>query len=61
MQFPVSTNRYYQLEYCTDITNQATVGTTNLGWVVSSIVVTNDSRGTWYGVIRVFLHDPTTP
>ena len=61
MQFLASTSRYYQLEYCTDITNHATVGTTNLGLGVPGMAVTNDSRGTWYGVIRVFLHDPTTP
>ena len=55
--FPASTGRYYQLEYCTGLTNHA-VGTTNLGWGMPGMTVTNATTGTWYGVIRVFLQEP---
>ncbi len=62
--FPASTGRYYQLEYCTDLTNHL-VGTTNLGWGIpdgaGEMTLTNKSTGTWYGVIRVFLDDPGEP
>jgi len=57
LAFPASTGRYYQLETCTDLTNHL-VGTTNLGWGVPGMAVTNNSTGTWYGVIRVFLEEP---
>ena len=61
LSFQASTGRYYQLEYCTDLLNQ-TVGVSNLGWGISSdMTVTNDSTGTWYGVIRVRLTDPGSP
>jgi hypothetical protein len=55
--FPASPNRFYQLEYCTGLTNHV-IGTTNLGWGVPGMVVTSDAPATWYGVIRVFLHEP---
>ena len=55
--FPASTSRFYQLEYCTGLTNHA-VGTTNLGWGVPGMVVTSSAPATWYGVIRVFLQEP---
>jgi hypothetical protein len=55
--FPASPNRFYQLEYCTGLTNHV-IGTTNLGWGVPGMVVTNNSPGTWYGVIRVLLNEP---
>ena len=55
--FPASTNRFYQLEYCTGLTNHQ-VGVTNLGWGVPGMTVTNGTTGTWYGVIRVFLQEP---
>jgi len=57
LQFPASTGRYYQLEYCTGLTNHL-VGTNNLGWGVTGMTVTNSSTGTWYGVIRAFLNAP---
>ena len=57
--FPASPARYYQLEYCTDITNQAgTLVTSNLGWGVSGMVITNTVPGSWFGVIRVLLDEP---
>ena len=56
--FPASTNRFYQLEYCTRLTNSATIGVTNLGRGLPNMVVTNRTTGTWYGVIRVLLSDP---
>ena len=56
--FPASTGRYYQLEYCTDITNQATVAVSNLGWGVPGMVVTSAAPATWYGVIRALLIEP---
>ena len=55
--FPASPNRFYQLEYCTGLTNHL-VGTTNLGWGVPGMVVTSSAPATWYGVIRVFLQEP---
>jgi hypothetical protein len=55
--FPASTGRYYQLEYCTDLTNHI-VGTTNLGWGIPGMVVTSSAPATWYGVIRAFLQAP---
>ena len=55
--FPASPDRYYQMEYCVDLTNRI-IGTTNLGWGVPGMVVTNTATGTWYGVIRVFLDEP---
>ena len=59
--FPASSNRFYQLEYCTVLTNGATVAVSNLGRGAAGMVVTNRSTGTWYGVIRVFLEDPAGP
>ena len=56
--FPASTGRYYQMEYCTDITNHATVVVTNLGWGVPDMVVTSAAPATWYGVIRALLGAP---
>jgi len=57
LQFPASTGRYYQLETCTGLTNYL-VGSTNLGWGVPGMAVTNSSTGTWYGVIRALLSSP---
>ena len=58
-RFPASPARYYQLEYCTDVTNQTTVVVTNLGWgVAPTMTVTSDAPATWYGTIRVLLNEP---
>lgn len=57
LQFPASTSRFYQLEYCTDLTNHV-IWATNLGWGVPGMAVTNYSTGAWYGSIRVFLREP---
>ena len=51
--FPASSNRFYRLEYCTRLTNAATVGAIDLGRGVPGMVITNGATGTWYGVIRV--------
>lgn len=57
--FPASPTRYYQLEYCTDITNQAgTLVVSNLGWGVPGMVVTNNLPSSWFGTIRVLLDEP---
>ena len=57
--FPASSARYYQMEYCTDITNQAgTLVVTNLGWGVPGMVVTNTLPASWFGTIRVLLDEP---
>ena len=53
MAFPASSNRFYRLEYCTRLTNAATVGAIDLGRGVPGMVITNGATGTWYGVIRV--------
>ncbi len=57
--FPASPARYYQLEYCTDITDQAgTLVITNLGWGVPGMVITNNLPDSWFGTIRVLLNEP---
>ncbi len=56
--FPASPARYYQLEYCTDITNQGSVVVSNLGWGVPGMVVTNVTPSSWFGVIRALLAEP---
>ena len=57
--FPASAARYYQLEYCTDITNQAgTLVRSNLGWGVPGMVITNAASNSWFGTVRVLLDAP---
>ncbi len=57
--FPASPNRFYRLEYCTDVTNQAgTLVISNLGWGVPGMVITNVAPTSWFGVIRVLLDEP---
>ena len=54
-----SAARYYQLEYCTEITNQSgTLVVSNLGWGVPGMVITNDGPTSWFGVIRALLDAP---
>jgi hypothetical protein len=59
--FPASPNRFYQLEYCTDLTNHVT-GVGFSGWGTPGpdgrMTITNNAVGTWYGVIRVRLNEP---
>ena len=57
MQFTASPDRYYQLEFCTDLA-QATPEVINLGWGVPGMTVTNNSTGAWFGVIRVLMQEP---
>ncbi len=54
--FPASTGRYYQLVYATNL--MSPLITSNLGWGVPGMVVTNDSLGEWYGDVRVRLTAP---
>jgi len=54
--FPASTGRFYQLVYSTDLFR--TVVTSNLGWGVPGMVVTNASDGIWFGDVRVRLTEP---
>lgn len=54
--FPASTGRYYQLIYATNL--MSPLITSNLGWGVPGMVVTNDSIGAWYGDVRVRLTEP---
>jgi len=54
--FPASTGRFYQLVYSTDLFR--TVVTSNLGWGVPGMVVTNASEGIWFGDVRVRLTAP---
>ncbi len=56
--FPASPARFYQLEYCTDLTNHVGVAVSNLGWGVPGMVVTSAAPASWYGVIRVRLDSP---
>jgi len=56
--FPASPNRYYQLEYCTDLANHVVV-TNDLGLgIPPTMTVTSDAPATWYGVIRALLNAP---
>ena len=54
--FPASTGRFYQLVYSTNLF--ASSITSNLGWGVPGMVVTNESLGEWFGEIRVLLQEP---
>ena len=58
MQFPQSTGRYYQLEYCTNLFGDIMLS--NLGWGVPGRVVTNaaHTNGIWYWAIRSRLTAP---
>lgn len=56
LSFPASTGRYYQLIYSTNLFSPAI--TSNLGRGIPGMVVTNNSLGAWYGVIRSRLAAP---
>ena len=58
MQFPQSTGRYYQLEYCTNLFGD--IALSNLGWGVPGRIVTNaaHTNGIWYWAIRSRLTAP---
>ena len=54
--FSASTGRYYQLIYSTNLFSP--VITSNLGWGVPGMAITNDSLGVWFGDVRVRLTEP---
>ena len=55
--FPASSNRYYQLETCTDlIGGEREVA--DLGWGVPGMAVTNRAPGAWYATVRALLQEP---
>jgi len=56
LSFPASTGRFYQLEYSTNLL----IGTftNDLGWGIPGMVITNETPGTWYGMIRSMLAAP---
>lgn len=54
--YPASANRYYQLEYSTNLTGGQTI-VSNLGWGGSGTLNTNIPNE-WYGTIRVRLTAP---
>jgi hypothetical protein len=56
LSYPASANRYYQLEYCTNLTGGQTI-VSNLGWGGSGTLNTNIPNE-WYGTIRVRLTAP---
>ena len=56
MAFPASTTRYYQLVYSTNLFSSTIVS--NLGWGSPGMVVSNNTSGTWYGMIRALLVAP---
>jgi endonuclease/exonuclease/phosphatase family metal-dependent hydrolase len=56
LSFPASTGRYYQLEYSTNLFDASS--TSNLGWGVPGMVITNETPGTWFGKIRSRLTAP---
>lgn len=57
LSFPVSTARYYQLEYTTNI--GLPFVSSNLGWGISGMLLTNHAAAdTWLGAIRAWLDDP---
>jgi hypothetical protein len=57
LAFPASTNRFYQLEYRTNLLDSAT-GVLNLGRGAPGMVVTNRTPGAWFGAIRARLTEP---
>ncbi len=54
--FPASTGRFYQLIYSTNLFSPTI--TSNLGWGVPDMILTNESLGVWYGEIRSLLAEP---
>ncbi|HPT16880.1 MAG TPA: hypothetical protein PK388_06330, partial [Kiritimatiellia bacterium] len=56
LSYPASANRYYQLEYSTNLTGGQTI-VSNLGWGGSGTLNTNIPNE-WYGTIRVRLTAP---
>ena len=54
--FPASTGRYYQLIIATNL--MSPLITSNLGWGIPGMAVTNDTLGAWYGDVRVLLTEP---
>ena len=56
MSYPASPNRYYQLEYRTNLTGGANI-VSNLGWGGAGTFATNIPPE-WYGTIRVRLTAP---
>ncbi len=60
ISFPASTNRYYRLECCTNLTNAASITVSNLGWGVPGMVITNppQTSGRWFWAIRSGLAAP---
>ena len=59
LEFPASSNRYYQLVYSTNLMHGNTQS--NLGWGIPGMVVTSDSAGPWFGGIRSLLTNPPPP
>ena len=55
--FPASSNRYYQLETCTDLVS-GTREVVDLGWGKPGMAVTNRAPGAWYATVRVLLQAP---
>jgi len=54
-EFPVSSNRFYQLHYSTNLSGPRLVR--DLGWGGTGLLSTNVS-GEWYGTIKVLLKQP---
>ena len=54
--FPASTGRYYRLEYSTNLSSPLI--TSNLGWGVPGMAITNQTLGAWFGGIRALLNAP---
>lgn len=54
--FPASTGRYYRLEYSTNLASPLI--TSNLGWGVPGMAITNQTLGAWFGGIRALLTAP---
>jgi hypothetical protein len=55
--FPAHTGRYYQLIYATNLAGPFV--TSNLGWGVPGIVITNDATGDWFGGVRAWTEQPS--
>ena len=56
LAFPASTARYYRLEYSTNLFSPTI--TSNLGWGVPGMAITNNAPGIWYGRIHSLLSEP---
>jgi autotransporter-associated beta strand protein len=59
LEFPASSNRFYQLVYATNLAQG--YASSNLGPGIPGMVITNAGSGTWFGGIRANCTNPVPP